>query len=135
MKKLANTYVKYVAKKPVLFLGLLIVSVAIIMILTLTTKTNLVVTYDAVIDEECIRVNDAVTPCKNFLYVYSNRNEYVYRIEMTDRHYDEDSTTFSVIITDELTQLKQQDIQVDIPVKEISLFERIFLRGGKANEQ
>ena len=131
MKKLAYSYVKYVVKKPVLFGALIFISITIIIIMTLTTKINLIVSYDAIIDKDTIKIEKVIEPYANYLYVYSNRNEYVYRFEVRGIKYEKDSTTIFIVASNEVDGLEQQGIQVDIPMKEISLFERIFERGER----
>lgn len=133
MSKIANTYVKYTVKKPVLFFLLIFVSVGLILLLSITTKTNLFLTCDASIDRDKIIVDGLVESCTGQLYVYDNREERIYPVAISRTVQDGGTTIFYITDTEALVNLPRE-VKADIPADEISLFERIFIRGGKSNE-
>lgn len=133
MKKIENIYVKYTAKKPILFFLLVLVSVSLILFLTVTTKTNLFLTCDASIERDKIIVDGLMESCTGQLYVYDNREEQIYPVEINETVQDDGTTIFYIADAEALSGLPRE-VKADIPADEISLFERIFIRGGKSNE-
>ncbi len=133
MKNFVNTYVKYTAKKPILFILLILVSVSLILYLTITTKTSVFRTCNARIEENKILIDGVVESKTGQIYVYANREEKIVPIAITETVQGNGSTVFYTADTKKLECLTQE-LKADIPVDEISLFERIFLRGGRSNE-
>lgn len=133
MKKFVNTYVKYTAKKPILFILLIFVSVSLILYLTITTKTSVFQTYDARIKQDTILVDGVIASRTGQLYVYANREEQILPVVITETEHGDGTTIFYTADYRSLEGLPKE-LKADIPVDEISLLERIFLRGGKGNE-
>ena len=133
VKKFVNTYVKYTAKKPILFILLIFVSVSLILYLTITTKTSVFQTYDARIKQGTILVDGVIASRTGQLYVYANREEQILPVVITETEHGDGITVFYTADSRSLEGLPKE-LKADIPVDEISLLERIFLRGGKGNE-
>lgn len=133
MKKFINTYVKYTAKKPILFILLIFVSVSLILYLTITTKTSVFQTYDARIKQDTILVDGVIASRTGQLYAYANREEQILPVVITETEHGDGTTVFYAADPRSLEGLPKE-LKADIPVDEISLLERIFLRGGKGNE-
>lgn len=133
-KRFINTYVKYVAKKPILFFAMVCVFVFFILFLSLTTKTSLIQTYDGTMTGNSIVVNTEIKTAPDKIYVYENRNEAVFLVSVTNIDHNDSTTTFFLNDGTELSEISNTGIvKIDIPIGEISLFERIFLKGGKVN--
>jgi hypothetical protein len=131
-KRFINTYVKYVAKKPILFFAMVCVFVFFILFLSLTTKTSLIQTYDGTMTGNSIVVNTEIKTAPDKIYVYENRNEAVFLVSVTNIDHNDSTTTFFLNDGTELSEISNTGIvKIDIPIGEISLFERIFLKGGK----
>jgi len=134
-KNLVNTYIKYTVKKPILFFTMIIINLLLIIILALLTKTSVIVTHDGVLNNQTIIINDLIISYTGYIYIYNNRNENVYSIAIYETIYQEEKTIFIFEDNIEFSSLiNQKQIKVDIPIREITIFERLFLRGGKTNE-
>jgi len=133
-KRFINTYVKYVVKKPILFFAMIGVFVFLILYVSLTTQTSLIQSYEGLIFGDTIVINAEINTVPENIYVYENRNEAVYLINIDGIVHEDNLTILSIGNFIELHGLTAaESIKIDIPVGEISLFERIFLKGGKVN--
>lgn len=133
-KKFINTYVKYTAKKPILFFAMIFIGVFLIIILSLTTKTSVVLTSDGMVDDHSITVFGKVDSYTGFIYTYNDRNDQVYSIKISETVYEEGQTRFLLKGDNEyITTMNQQEIKVDVPMREMTIFECVFLKGGKVN--
>lgn len=129
-----NTYVKYTAKKPILFIAMIFIGVFSIIILSLSTKTSVVLTSDGVVDDRSIVVFGKMDSHTGFIYAYNDRNDQVYSVEISETVYEEGETIFILKGDNEyIATMNQQEIKVDIPIREMTIFERVFLKGGKVN--
>lgn len=130
-KKSANLYVKMTAKSPLLFLFLILISIIFLFGVTLTTKVDVIKTYKVKVENNkiCIRnVNDITM---NEVYVYENRNEAVYKVKIQPEMLRQENNSLEISVN-ELGFIPQSDsVNIDIPIREITLFRRVFLQGGK----
>ncbi|MNI52884.1 hypothetical protein D3C73_1076910 [compost metagenome] len=131
-KKTSNLFVKLTAKHPLPFIGIVTISIAALLGLTLSTQLNTINTYNGVIDQNNIIIHEPVTNINNKIYVYTNRNEFIYPLQITDNvEYGADTTTIRL---DKDSPFSDSDkVKVDVGKGEITLFERVFLKGGKVN--
>ena len=133
-KRFINTYVKYVVKKPILFFAMIGVFVFLILFVSLTTKTSLIQSYEGLIFGDTIVINAEINTVPENIYVYENRNEAVYLVNIKSMEHEDNSTVLIIGNNTELHGLPAaENIKIDIPVDEITLFERVFLKGGKVN--
>ena len=134
-KRFINTYIKYTAKKPILFFLMIGVFLFFIFFISLTTKTSVIKSYDATIAGNTIVINAEIDSAPDKIYVYVNRNEAVFLINVKSINRTNNKT---VLIIDNEVELHElfsvENITIDVPVSEMTLFERVFLRGGKVNE-
>jgi len=133
-KRLINTYIKYTAKKPILVFATIGVFMFLIFFISLTTKTSLIQSYEGTITENTIVINAKVEITPENIYIYENRNEAVYLINVKKIDNTENLTIIFVdndTVVFEMTE--SRNIKIDIPIGEITLFERVFLKGGKVN--
>ena len=130
-KKTANLFVKMTAKSPLLFLGLILLSVVIILYITLTTEVDVIQTYDAKVEGNTLMISQVNRQNLSKLYVYENRERAVYCLEPEEGDIDWDGTGMLVSLEEPLFEPETDFVQVDIPVRKISLFRRVFLQGGK----
>ncbi len=133
MKKIESLYFKYTVKKPILFFAVIAFNVILIMIIAFLTKTSEVITCEAIIEGNHVIVFDNVESHTGYIYVYSDRNEHVYCIEVAQKKAENGGTVFYPITQEDFALLDKNNIHADVPIEEISLFERIFMRGGKNN--
>lgn len=130
-KKTANLFVKITAKNPATFIGVVLLGTFILLFLTISTKINVVRTYEASFDGQKIRIKNELIKMPKIIYVYSDKNESVYSVNVNGNvEYDSNSTI--VNIEDLEINPDLEHIKVDIPVDETSLFSRVFLRGGRS---
>lgn len=133
-KRFINTYIKYTAKKPILFFVMIGVFVFFILFVSLTTKTSLVQSYEGIMSGDTIVINAEINTAPEKIYIYENRNEAVFLINVKSMEYEDNSTMLFVDNDAGLLGLSDaKNIKIDIPVGEITLFERVFLKGGKVN--
>lgn len=130
-KKTANLFVKMTAKSPLLFLGLILLSVVIILYITLTTEVDVIQTYDAKVEGNTLMISQVNRQKLSKLYVYENREKAVYCLEPEEGDIDWDGTGMLVSLEEPLFEPETDFVKVDIPVRKISLFRRVFLQGGK----
>ncbi|MBE5948446.1 MAG: hypothetical protein E7261_05375 [Lachnospiraceae bacterium] len=130
-KKFANLYVKMTAKNHSLFLILILVSVIVLFGVTLTTKVDVVATHDAKFENNTIYIQDAGYDSLQKIYVYENRNEAVHKIKLEPEMVKKTGNSTEILVEDLDFIPQTEDIKVDIPVREITLFRRVFLQGGK----
>lgn len=130
-KKTANLFVKMTAKSPLLFLGLILLSVVIILYITLTTEVDVIQTYDAKVEGNTLMISQVNRQNLSKLYVYENREKAVYCLEPEEGDIDWDGTGMLVSLEEPLFEPETDFVKVDIPVRKISLFRRVFLQGGK----
>ena len=133
-RRFINTYVKYTAKKPILLFAMIAFFISLILYISLTTKTNLYQTFDGVLSEDCITIDKDIYTVPEVVYVYENRNEAVFAVNV-ERFENRDNTTIlHVSFADGSPELDpSENVKVDIQVGEITLFERVFVKGGKVN--
>lgn len=130
-KKTANLFVKMTAKSPLLFLGLILLSVVIILYITLTTEVDVIQTYDAKVEGNTLMISQVNRQNLSKLYVYENRERAVYCLEPEEGDIDWDGTGMLVSLEEPFFEPETDFVKVDIPVRKISLFRRVFLQGGK----
>ena len=81
-----------------------------------------------------IVINAEIDAAPDKIYVYENRNEAVYLINVKNMERKDDATMLFIDSGTEFFELSAaENIKIDIPIGEITLFERVFLKGGKIN--
>ena len=130
-KKYANLYVKMTAKSPLLFLVLILISTIFLFGVTLTTKVDVIETYKVKVENNQICIQDVNDITLTEVYVYENRNEAVYKVIIEPEMIRQENN-FLEISVNELGFIPQSDsVNIDIPIRKITLFRRVFLQGGK----
>ncbi len=76
-KKYANLFVKMTAKSPLLFLLLILLSVLFLFGVTLTTKVDVIKTYNVKIENDKICIQNASDFMPDEVYVYENTKRYI----------------------------------------------------------
>ena len=133
-KKIIDAYVKYTAKKPILFFAMIVIGVLSIFILSLSTKTSVVVSNDGIVNSYSVTINGEIDSYTGFIYVYNDRNDRVYSIEISETIHKNGQTIFFTEDENEyISTINQQKIKVDVPIREVTIFERVFLKGGRMN--
>lgn len=130
-KKTANLFVKMTAKSPLLFLGLILLSVVIILYITLTTEVDVIQTYEAKVEGNTLMISQVNRQNLSKLYVYENREKAVYCLEPEEEEIEWSTTGVKVFPGEDFFDGETDFVKVDIPVRKISLFRRVFLQGGK----
>lgn len=130
-KKYANIYVKMTAKSPLLFLALILISTIFLFGVTLTTKVDVIETYKVQVENYKICIQDVNDITLTEVYVYENRNEAVYKVIIEPEMVSQENNSLEISVN-ELGFIPQSDsVNIDIPIRKITLFRRVFLQGGK----
>ena len=130
-KKYANLYVKMTAKSPLLFLLLILISIIFLFGVTLTTKVDVIETYKVKVENNKICIQNVSNITLNEVYVYENRNEAVYKVKIEPEMVRQENNSLEISVN-QLGFIPQSDsVNIDIPIREITLFRRVFLQGGK----
>ena len=133
-KKYANLYVKMTAKSPLLFLLLILISIIFLFGVTLTTKVDVIETYKVKVENNKICLQNVNDVTWNQVYVYENRNEAVYKVKIEPEMVRQESKSLEISVN-QLGFIPRSDfVNIDIPIREITLFRRVFLQGGKNKE-
>jgi len=130
-KKYANLYVKVTAKSPLLFLILILISIAFLFGVTLTTKVDVIETYKVKVENNKIRIQNISDFTLNEVYVYENRNEAVYKVIIEPEMVREDNNSLEISVNELGFTPQSGSVYIDIPIRKITLFRRVFLQGGK----
>jgi len=134
-RRFINTYIKYTAKKPILFFTMIGVFLFSILFISLTTKTNIVKSFSGTMVGNSVIIETEININPYRIYAYVNRNEAVYMIDVNNIKLQNNKTVLLIGNYMELPELiSAKNIYIDIPFNEISLFERVFLRGSKIND-
>lgn len=130
-KKYANLYVKMTAKSPLLFLLLILISIIFLMGVTLMTTVDVIKTYNVKVENNKICVQDIGDIVPDEVYVYENRNEAVYKVMIKPEMVSQEKDSLEISVND-LGFIPQADsVNIDVPLRKITLFRRVFLQGGK----
>lgn len=135
-KKLINTYVTYTSKKPLIVISVILLGMFLILYMTLSTKTNIIKTYNGSISGNSVTISAKLDKIPDMLYIYKDRNEAIYSVKVVNAEHKAKATVIAVSTDSQTVPFKESDhIKVDIPIGEITLFERVFLKGGKSNNE
>lgn len=130
-KKRANLFVKLTAKSPLLFLLLIFISIVFLFGVTLTTKVDVIETYNAKVENNKICVQNVTDLPENEVYIYENRNEAVYKVITEPEMFSQENNSLEIPLN-KLGFIPQSDsVKIDISIQKITLFRRVFLQGGK----
>jgi len=130
-KKYANLYVKATAKSPLLFLILILISIVFLFGVTLTTKVDVIETYNVKVENNKICIQDVNGFTLHEVYVYENRNEAVYKVIIEPEMVREEDNSLEISVNELGFTPQSGSVNIDIPVRKITLFRRVFLQGGK----
>jgi hypothetical protein len=134
--KISAFYMKYTIKKPIIFLCFVFIGVALFLNLTLKIQVPINKTFNgkAVVDQ-----NNGVTillnkkPLNkniNTIYLYIDKNIKIYEVKNLKI---EDSKIYIVDTKSFISVIKEHpNVSLDIEQKNITLFEKIFVNGGKS---
>ncbi len=133
-QKLVKFYIKYTIHKPVLFIFVIAVGLFSILCLSFTTKTNVISTYDCYIENGIVYVSKKIETQLDVIYLYSDRNEAVYMCSVIKTQIIDDVTSFELSKEEGIVNLQDwnmQKMKIDIPCEEMTLFKRVFIKGGR----
>ncbi len=134
-KNTVHLYMKYVVRKPIMFLTFVFICVTLFVNITLNTKIPVSKRYTC---DTSFSSNDVleIQLHKNLnnvdfdtVYIYENRNQYVY--SFTDFEHSDGKIT--IRDHDEFPEsLRDKNgLFVEVKQDEMNLFELIFVKGGK----
>lgn len=122
---------KLTAKSPLLFLLLIFISIIFLFGVTLTTKVDVIETYNAKVENNKICVQNVTDLPENEVYIYENRNEAVYKVITEPEMFSQENNSLEIPLN-KLGFIPQSDsVKIDISIQKITLFRRVFLQGGK----
>ena len=130
-KRYTNLFVKMTAKSPLIFLFLILVSIIFLFGITLTTEVDVIKTYTVRVENNIICIQNITDITLNEVYAYENRNEAVYKIKIEPEMFRQENDSLEISLN-QLGFIPQSDyVNIDIPIRKITLFRRVFLQGGK----
>ena len=124
------------AKSPIMFALIVIVHIAIILYLSLSTETYLLSTYPATIQDNVFVVDGEILIASEEIYFYTEKNDSVLSGQIEYYQYVNGKTY--IYIDGEMFFLQQKPnntIMIEIPAAKTTLFNRLFINGGNVNEQ
>ena len=130
-KKRANLFVKLTAKSPLLFLLLIFISIVFLFGVTLTTKVDVIETYNAKVENNKICVQNVTDLPENEVYIYENRNEAVYKVITEPEMFSQENNSLEIPLNKLGVNPQSDSVKIDISIQKITLFRRVFLQGGK----
>lgn len=130
-KQTINIYVKMIVKSPFIFLGLIFLCIVALLYITLSTKVDVVKTYEAKIEDNRIMILEAGPDIPHNVYIYEDRDKAVYHLEIEPGDVKYDDYNLILSLGDFKFERESDLVKVDIPIKEITLFRRVFLQGGR----
>jgi hypothetical protein len=133
MKWFFDKCINKIAKNSFVFFSIVIISITLILMLSISIKTDNIITKEASISNNIICIETEVKIDGDNIFVYSDRNEKVYIIRIEEFYYKDGCTYIVANSNDVLGVWNLAKINVDIPVGQSTLFERIFIRGGKTS--
>ena len=126
-KRKSNLYVKYFIKSPMLFYVFLLVGVMLFLYLSLSLQLDVVEHATANISGDTVIVAGEWELTSNAIHLYTDRNDIVHRLNVTNVTFSGGNTLFSVDNPNNL----YGEFEVDIAVGTQTLFHRIFVRAGR----
>lgn len=135
----ARKYTRLVTSSPGLFIAFILFSLALLLFLTLSTKIDVIRTYNAEImikDGETALLVKADNISSGTAYIYSNKNEDVYPvfIERMEGLTEGYALYFSSDGQNTIRSFSSTSIFIDIPHGKQTLLYHIFVNGGKDRE-
>lgn len=133
---LGRKYTRLLTGSPVFFLTYVLCGVILFMVLTLTTRINVVESYSAEVmqvESELVLFIKVENLSMSSAFIYSNKNEAVYHlpIERTEIAQDGVLLHFDIAGQDRIKTLIAGEIFIDFPQGQETLFYRIFVKGGR----
>lgn len=128
-------------KSPTLFISYLLIFSLVIVLLTINTSVDIINTYQVTI---CNISSKYYVMSDNILklysdkgYLYTDKNKDIYEIHSDNIIYDSTNDYYEIIandskLSDFLAENSDKEIKIDIPKGQTTLFNRIFLKGGKS---
>ena len=150
--RIGRTYIRLVTKSSFFFPGFVLIGVAIILFITINTKIDVIKTYQMNIGKNGSEYalffdNQINSPSINKIFIYETKNEAVYQVNnvvnitkstkgsissKTELSFDLSSSD-DIALKEFLKKHIGTQVKADIPIKKISLLERIFTKGGMKN--
>lgn len=131
-KQTTNKYVKLIVKSPCVFLGLILLCIVALLYITLSTTVDVVKTYEARIEDNRIIILESGPDIPRNIYIYEDRDKVVYHLEIEPSDVIKyDDYNLIIPLGDFAIERGCDFVKVDIPIKEITLFRRVFLQGGR----
>ena len=131
MNKYGRIYMKYVIKSPVLFYAFLIGGIVLFFAMTLNTKVAVVKTVEVQVNNNVIVLDSIQGEIGEVVYLYTNRNEQVYKATIYDRK-DTVGTT-ALFFENEQEDILKGEMKADIVIGENSLLRGVFLKAGRGS--
>lgn len=131
MRKFVDNLIDKISKNSFVFFMIVITCVALIVILSLSIQTDDMFTVNVRIEGNVICIDEEIVVSNDHVFVYQDRNERVYALTIKSMYF-EDGQTFFVVELEKATDiLGLSTPKADIPISKSSVFERVFLKGGK----
>jgi len=128
--KLKKMYVKYVIKSSILYYFFLLFGVALFLFLSLNLRLDVRESFNGTIEEQKIIIYGEHAPICNVIHIYENRNDAIYAVVVDEVVFQNNNTVLKLNDNENLVFVG--DVQVELTVRQQTLFERIFRRAGKS---
>lgn len=126
--KFSMLYIKYTVKTPIVFYVFLTAGIVLFLYMTLNLSLDVTQSFDAEVSEDKVTFDCGYEIVSNIIYLYTDRNEKIYKYNFTAIEVENGITVLLINNADALSG----NYKADIVVGKQSLFERIFISGGKA---
>ena len=131
MQRFFDKIIDRIAKNSFVFASMIFGCIALIIGLSLYIKTDTMFTVKVAVNDSEICLEENIDISTDYLYVYSDRNEDVYLIHI-ENIYQKDGRTYVVGNKEDMEKIRNlSNLIADVPIGKVSVFERIFLKGGK----
>lgn len=126
-KKFAAWYVKYMVKSPFVFYSFLLAGIVLFVTLSTGVRLDIVQSVKAEVLEQRVILSGEYDLVSDKLYLYSDKNDHVYKLNVKSWEKDDGSTVCTV----ENDMNLRGWMNADVVIGSQTLLKRIFVRAGQ----
>lgn len=132
MKNASKIYVNYIIKKSLVFYLFIFVGIAVFLGLTMSTKVNVINTYNCKFQNGYIVINSSKTLNVKNAFVYKNKDEKIYNVAI-DKVVLKNSNLYLKVFSKYSHVFKNipKKFYADIIIDKQSLLKKIFIKVGR----
>ena len=125
--RFTRLYVRYIIKTPVVFYAFLAAGIALFLYLSLGLRLNTMRSVSVWVAENQVIYDGDCASRSDFLYLYNNRKEKIYKLRIVETV----NACGQTVLTVENPEKLSGEMQADIVTGSQTLLERIFIKAGK----